>query len=119
MGDAESIRGEWPEAMAEVTECRYDARAGRSLAFGVTSKKHYRIGYNYLVGDELHTGECYSEIARPQGSLFPVQYDPDSPHIHRSDSGAEPRIPLWMIGIAGSILLTLVWLLVLRGCSQN
>ena len=56
--------------MAEVTECHYDVRAGQALAFGITSDKHFRIDYNYRVGDELHTGELFSEIAHPQGSLF-------------------------------------------------
>ena len=114
---------EWPEAMAEVTECRYDVRAGRALAFGLTSKKHFRIRYNYLVEGELHTGECFSETAIPQGSLFPIHYDPDLPHVNRSSldsaSGNAQRLPLLAIGIAGSIMLSLLWLLVLHGCSPT
>ena len=111
-------QADWPEAMAEVTECRYDVRAGRSMAFGLTSKKHFRIAYNYLVEGELHTGECFSERAIPQGSLFPIHYDPELPHVNRSSDGeAPPRISLIAIGIAGSIVLSLAWLLILRGCS--
>jgi len=117
MADAERTRGDWPEAMASVTECHYDVRAGRALAFGLTSKKHFRIAYNYRVGNELHTGECFSETARPQGSLFQIHYNPESPHINRFSSGTQQRVPLLTVGVAGSILLTLAWLLVLRGCS--
>ena len=107
----------WPEAMAEVTECRYDVRAGRAMAFGLTTKKHFRIAYNYLVEGELHTGECYSEKAMPQGTLFPIHYDPDVPHQHRTGFDGRPtRLPLLTIGIAGSILLSLLWLLIMRGC---
>lgn len=116
MVDAERTRGGWPEAMAEVTNCRYDVRAGRALAFGLTSKKHFRVAYNYRVGEELRTGECFSETARPEGSLFQIHYNPDSPHINRFISGSQHRAPLLTIGLAGSIVLTLVWLLVLRGC---
>ena len=115
VGDVERIRGDWPEAMAEVTECHYDVRAGRALAFGLTSTEHFRIAYNYRVGDELHTGECFSEQARPQGSLFPIHYDPDLPHVSHSD-GAPKAIPLLAIGVVGSIALSFIVLLVLRGC---
>ena len=100
--------------MAEVTECRYDVRAGRVLAFGLTSNKHFRITYNYRVGDELHTGECFSETARLQGSLFLIQYDPD---LHGSShfSGAPRPLSLLVVGFAGSITLSLL-LLELHRC---
>ena len=101
--------------MAEVTECRYDVRAGRALAFGLTTQKHFRIAYNYRVGTDLHTGEYFSETARPQGSLFPIRYNPDMPHLSHS-SGAPKPVPLLVIGVVGSIALSLVVLLVLRGC---
>ena len=109
---------DWPEAMAEVIECRYDARAGRSIAFGLTTKKHFRIAYNYRAGDDLHTGQCFSEKAMPQGTLFPIHYNPDLPHEHNSPrTGTTQRVPLLAIGIAGSIVLSLAWLLFLHGCS--
>ena len=84
MADEEPFQEDWPEAMAEVTECHYDVRAGLSLAFGLTSDKHFRIAYSYRVGDELYPGEYFSETARLQGSLFPIHYDPEMPNVHRS-----------------------------------
>lgn len=118
MRDRRAEQAHWPEAMAEVTECRYDLRAGRALAFGLTSKQHFRIRYNYLVEDALHTGECYSETAIPQGSLFPIHYDPALPHRNRQGTeGAPPRVPLLAVGLLGSVLLSLLWMLVLRGCA--
>jgi hypothetical protein len=108
---------DWPEAMATVTACRYDVRAGRALAFGLTSKKHFRIAYNYWAGDALHTGECFSEAAMPQGTLFPIHYNPDLPHEHRNTTETPSRLPLIAFGIAGSIVLSLAWLLLMRGCS--
>ncbi|AFL87662.1 hypothetical protein Terro_1353 [Terriglobus roseus DSM 18391] len=101
--------------MAEVTECRYDVRAGRALAFGLTSSKHFRITYNYRVGDELHTGECFSEIARPQGSLFLIRYDPDLPSSSHSRGAQRPFPLLLIVGFLGSIVISLL-LLKLRGC---
>ncbi len=105
--------------MAEVTECRYDARAGRAIAFGLTTKKHFRIAYNYRVGDELHTGQCYAEKAMPQGTLFPIRYNPDLPHLHDTQQGGGQvrRVPLLTIGFAGSLAISLLWLLYLHGCS--
>ena len=118
MADPTGGKADWPEVMAEVTECRYDVRAGRAMAFGLTSKKHFRIAYNYLVDGELHTGECFSETAIPQGSLFPIHYDPHLPHVNRSSISSTPRrAPLIAIGLAGSIVLSLAWFLILRGCS--
>ncbi len=116
MADGERGRADWPEAIAEVTACHYDMRAGRALAFGLSSKKHFRLAYSYRVGEELYTGECYSEVARPQGSLMAIHYDPDLPHVNRSAGGGRQRVPLLAIGVAGSVVLSLVWLLVLRGC---
>jgi len=109
----------WPEAMAEVIECRYDMRAGRALAFGVPSDKHFRITYSYNADGELHTGQLYSKTALPQGHLFPVRYDPDAPHRHASDgqnTTPDPRRAMLALGIAGSLVLSLAWLAVMHGC---
>ena len=100
--------------MAEVTECRYDVRAGRVLAFGLTSNRHFRIAYNYRVGDELHKGECFSEIARLKGSLFPIHYDPDTPSSSHS-TGVPRPFPLVILGFTGAIVLSLL-VLGLRHC---
>lgn len=116
MRDAERVPEDWLEAMAEVTECHYEVRAGRALAFGLTSTKQFRIAYNYRVGDELQTGECFSDIARPQGSLFLIQYHRESPHLSRSGGHVTRLLPLLAIGVVGSAVLSLAWLLVLRGC---
>lgn len=100
--------------MAEVTECRYDVRAGRVLAFGLSSDKHFRITYNYRVGDELHQGECFSATARLRGSLFPIHYDPDLPGSSHS-RGVPRAFPLLAVGVAGSVAVSLL-LLALRRC---
>lgn len=113
----------WPEAMATVTACHYESGAGRALAFGLPTTRHFRISYNYwapnLEGiDEIHTGELTSEKAMPQGTLFPIRYNPDAAHetIHTHAAPATPRIPFVAIGIIGSVILSLAWLLILRGC---
>ena len=102
--------------MAEVTACHYDVRAGRALAFGLTSSKHFRITYNYRVGNELHTREYFSETARSPGSLFPICCYRDLPRVSRPGDHATSTFASVAIGVTGSIVLSLVWLLVLRGC---
>ena len=111
-------QADWPEAMATVLSCTYTARAGRAIAFGIPSSKHFRIAYNYWIDGQLHDGQFYSDKPVPQGTLFPVHYDPTLPHRSRqADSDVPPsRVPLLAFGIAGSIVLSLAWLLVLRGC---
>ena len=109
----------WPEALATVTECKYDFGAGRALAFGIPLTKHFRISYNYFVNGELHDGQFSSAKAVPQGHLFPVRYNPDAPHLHAHDAARPPsstRAPVLIVGIVGSIILSLAWFALLRGC---
>lgn len=109
----------WPEALATVTACKYEFGAGRALAFGIPTSKHFRISYNYFADDEIHTGEFTSAKAIPQGHLFPIRYNPDAPHQNSHDTASEPqstRGPMLAIGIIGSIILSLAWFAILRGC---
>jgi hypothetical protein len=108
---------EWPEALATVTACKYEFGAGRALAFGIPTTRHFRISYNYFADGELHTGEFSSAKAIPQGQLFPIRYNPDAPHQNSHDaSRAFAQGPVLVIGIIGSIVLSLTWFAVLRGC---
>ncbi|MEO6923757.1 MAG: hypothetical protein ABI142_08030 [Bryocella sp.] len=106
----------WPEAMATVLSCTYEAGAGRALAFGVPTSKHFRITFNYWANGELHTDTFSSEKAVPQGTLFPITYNPDVPHQHSHSETSIPRNPLLVVGIIGSVILTTAWFFVLRGC---
>lgn len=122
--DSATGQAAWPEAIATVTACKYNAGAGRALAFGIPTNKHFRITYNYNVpnaqGEEsLHTGEFASEKPVPQGTLFPIRYNPEAPHRnshHLSSAPQSPRGPILTIGLIGSIILSLAWFAILRGC---
>jgi hypothetical protein len=110
---------DWPQAIATVLECRYDMRAGRAL-IGIPSGKHFRIRYNYFANGDTHEAELFSATAIPQNTLFPIRYNPDLPTDHTHDHAAttpNPRIAMLTIGIIGSVILSLAWLFVLRGCS--
>jgi hypothetical protein len=117
--DPTAEQASWPEALATVTECKYDFGAGRALAFGVPLTKHFRISYNYFANDQFHTGQLSSAKAMPQGHLFPIRYNPHAPHEHKHDAGSSPgggRGAILTVGILGSIILSLAWFAVLRGC---
>jgi hypothetical protein len=115
-----SIHATWPEALATVLTCKYDFGAGRALV-GIPTSKHFRITYNYYADGELHTGELTSAKAIPQGTLFPIRYNPELPHDHThahssaTSVGDNRRITL-TIGVIGSVILSIAWFAVLRGC---
>jgi hypothetical protein len=114
----------WPEALATVLSCKYDFGAGRALV-GIPTTKHFRITYNYWAPneagtDELHTGEFVSDRYLAQNTLFPIRYNPDAPHDHlhaySSVTVSSPRNTLIILGVAGSLILSLAWLVFLRSC---
>jgi len=108
----------WPEVLATVTECKYDVGAGRALAFGIPTRKHFLIHYNYFADGEFHSGELRSAKPMPQGHLFPIRYDPDAPnhHKHAVSTSSGNRNQTLVIGIFGSFILLFLWLVILRGC---
>jgi hypothetical protein len=109
--------------MATVTACKYEFGAGRALAFGLPTTRHFRITYNYWAPNaegtpELHIAELTSSKAMPVGTVFPIHYHPAAPHetTHSTALPTTNRNPLLIIGILGSVVLSLAWLLILRGC---
>jgi hypothetical protein len=115
-----SVHATWPEALATVLTCKYDFGAGRALV-GLPTSKHFRITYNYFADGELHTGELTSAKAMPQGTLFPIRYNPELPHDHThehpsANTPSSVRHLTIAVGVIGSIILSLAWFAVLRGC---
>ena len=83
-------RDTWPEAMATVTACKYESGAGRAMAFGLPTTRHFRIAFNYWAPNpdgtpELHTGELASAEAMPRAHSSPSTTTPKHP--------TKPRIP--------------------------
>ena len=98
-------------AMATVLSCTYTAGVGRALAFGLPTSKHFHIVYNYYANGEFHTGDFASEKPIPQGTLFPIAYDPEAAHQHVRPELRERnlRSALLVAGFAGSLMLSLAW----------
>ena len=107
----------WLETQATVTACEYDFGAGRALAFGMPSGKHFRITFTYYAHGRSYTGEFASPTYFEQGAAFPISYNPLAPQ-QNSKSASTPitKAPLFAIGVAGSVVLSLLWLAVMRGC---
>ena len=94
-----------------------------TFTLGIQMQAKYRIGFDYYAHGRLYTDEYGSAVAVPQGTQIAVRYNPLAPEENdRSGRGSEGaagtgRGSLIGFGIAGSVLLSLAWLLVLRGCS--
>ena len=108
----------WLEIQAKVIACKYDSGAGQALAFGIPTSKHFRITFTYYAHGQTYTDTFTSPTYLEQGEAFPITYNPLAPQ-QNSKSAAEPitKTPLFAIGIAGSILLSLIWFAMMHGCN--
>jgi hypothetical protein len=109
----------WIATEATVTTCRYQSPGLSTLAFGFQTTKKFRITFDYYAHGQLYSGEFQSSLAIPQNERIPITYNPLDPQQNSRAliPGATPtRPPLIAIGIVGSIVLSLLWLVVLRSC---
>ena len=108
----------WLETQAEVIACKYESGAGQALAFGIPTNKHFLITFTYHAHGKTYTDQFPSPTYLEQGETFPVSYNPLTPE-QNSKSAVTPavRTPLFAIGIAGSVILSLIWLVLMRTCN--
>jgi len=109
----------WIATEATVTTCRYQSPGLSTLAFGFQTTQKFRITFDYYAHGRLYSGEFQSPVAIPQNEGIPITYNPLDPQQNSRALIASPtatRPPLIAIGIAGSIVLSLLWLLALRSC---
>lgn len=108
----------WLETQARVTACKYEFGAGQSLAFGIPTSKHFLITFSYYAHGKTFTDEFRSPTYLEQGKTFNITYNPLAPQ-QNSKSAAIPatRTPLFAIGIAGSVIISVVWFVTMRGCN--
>jgi len=112
---------EWIATEGTVTTCVYQSRGLSTLAFGFQTGEKFRITFDYYAHGQTYSGEFQSPVAIPQNERIPISYNPLEPSqndrapILPSD-GRSRRSPRIVIGIAGSVVLSLAWLAILRGC---
>ena len=111
----------WIATTATVTTCRFQSPGLSTLAFGFQTGEKFAITFDYYAHGRLYSDEFQSPVAIPQNERIPITYNPLHPEQNSRDpetarAPANPKPPLVAIGIAGSIVLSLLWLLILRGC---
>jgi hypothetical protein len=90
-----------------------------TLTLGVpTGSGPFLISFTYYAHGKTYSDEFTSPTYLEQGATFPISYNPLAPQ-QNSKSAATPtgRLPLFTIAIAGSILLSLLYLSMMHGCN--
>jgi len=111
----------WIATEATVTTCRYQSPGLSTLAFGFQTSEKFRIAFDYYAHGRLYSDEFQSPIAIPQNERILITYNPLHPEQNNRGRGSgtalkTTRPPILIIGIIGSIVLSLLWLAVLRSC---
>ncbi|HUY82580.1 MAG TPA: hypothetical protein VMU92_12720 [Acidobacteriaceae bacterium] len=114
----------WLETQAEVTACHYEFASMNTLTLGIAlDSNRFLISFTYYAHAKTFSGEFTSPVAMEQGKTFPIFYNPLNPQENRqSESGATGsgltgRNPLFAIGIAGSIVISFLYLAMMHGCN--
>ncbi len=110
----------WIPAEATVTSCQYQFARMNTFTFGIQTGDKFRISFDYTAHGQLYSDEFQSPVAVPQNTTLPLSYNPLMPRENSLSAEAAGtstgRNPLLAIGIAGSVVLSLIWLAMLRGC---
>jgi hypothetical protein len=110
----------WIATQATVTSCRFQFARMNTFTLGIQMQDKFRITFDYYAHGRLYSDEFQSPIAIPQNETIPLTYNPLNPKENSRTSGPASqsvRSPLIAVGIIGSIILSLAWLMVLRSCS--
>ena len=109
----------WLETQATVIACRYQFARLHTLTLGIpTDDGSFLIAFNYSVHGKTYTDEFTSPTYLEQGSTFPISCNPLAPRQNtRSTSHSSTRAPLFATAVAGSILLSVLYLAFLHGCN--
>ncbi len=110
----------WIATEATVTGCRFQFARLNTFTLRIATGEKFRITFHYYAYGRLYSDEFQSPVAIPQNTRIALTYNPLQPEQNSRTSGpnASPgRSPLIAIGIAGSVVLSLLWLTLVRGCN--
>ncbi|WP_213805953.1 hypothetical protein [Granulicella sp. dw_53] len=112
-------RRPWLETEARVTSCEYQFARMNTLTLGIpTNTNPFLITFTYYAHAKTYTDQFTSPTYLEQGALFPISYNPLAPQQNnKSTNSPATRTPLFAIAVAGSILLSVLYLATLRGCN--
>ncbi len=114
-----SAEPSWLETSAEVTGCKYLFARMNTLTLGIPAGSgRFLITFTYYAHGRTYTGQFTSPDYLEQGSTFMLSYNPLAPR-QNSKSAGDPGTgsSLFAIGIAGSIILSVLYLAWIRGCN--
>jgi len=114
----------WLETQAEVTACHHEFARMNTLTLGIAhDRNRFSISFTYYAHAKTFSGEFTSPVAMEPGKTFPIFYNPLNPQENRqsesgtTESGLTGRNPLVAIGIAGSVVISLLYLAMMYGCN--
>ena len=113
----------WIETSATITTCRYKFARLNTLTLGFPTTRRFHLTFDYYAHGQLYSGEFQADHAIAQNESIPIRYNPFRPEQNslageRMDVVAS-RGSLVIFGVAGSLVLSLLWLAVLRGCASQ
>jgi hypothetical protein len=90
-----------------------------TLTLGIpTDSGPFLISFTYYAHGKLYSDQFTSPTYLEQGAIFPIFYNPLAPHQNsKSASSPTSKTPLFALGVAGSILLSLLYLGMMHGCN--
>ena len=109
----------WIATSATVATCRYQFARLNTLYLGFQTGDKFLITFDYYAHGRLYSGEFQSAVAIAQNERVPLTYNPLHPEQNSlaANSTSPSKVPLFALGIAGSVVLSLLWFGILRGCS--
>ena len=109
----------WLATEAEVTTCKYQFARMNTLTFGIpTDKNQFLITFTYYAHGKDYTDQFTSPAYMEQGRTFPISYNPLAPQQNsKSASSPATGTSLFAIGVAGSVVISVIYFAFLRGCN--
>ena len=109
----------WLETQARVTSCRYQPSRMNTFTLGIPmDNNHYLIAFSYYAHAKTYSDQFTSPVAIGQGETIIIRYNPLNPRENdKSAASSATKGPLFAIGIAGSIVLSLLYLAMIRSCN--
>ena len=110
----------WIEIQATVTSCRFQFARMNTFALGFQTGEKFRIAFDYYAHGRLYSDEFQSAVAIAQNERIDLTYHPLHPEQNSRTFGSNAYLTggsLFAIGVLGSVVLSLLWLAIVRGCA--
>ncbi len=109
----------WLETQAKVTACKYQFARMNDLTLGIPADGNQLIiTFTYYAHGKTYTDRFTAPTYLEQGHVFPISYNPLEPQQNtKSASSPTSGTPLFALGVAGSVILSIIFLAYMRGCN--